>query len=55
MTEEILEFHEIEKMYYQFKISSRKNNATVPKLQRIQDSMKQFKNPVCKITVEEQS
>jgi|SaaInlV_200m_DNA_6_1039755.scaffolds.fasta_scaffold02125_8 hypothetical protein len=55
MTVEILEYHELEKLHYKSKISSRKNDTTVPKLQRSLDSMKQFKNQICKIIVEEQS
>jgi|APSaa5957512535_1039671.scaffolds.fasta_scaffold17455_1 hypothetical protein len=53
MTGIILEFYELEKIYYQCKISSRKNDSITPKLKRILDAMKKSQNPVCTITVEE--
>ncbi len=55
MTGIILEFHELKRIYDYLKITSKKNDATLPKIKPVTHSMVQSKNPPCKIIAEEQS
>jgi|APSaa5957512535_1039671.scaffolds.fasta_scaffold05881_5 hypothetical protein len=55
MTGIILEFYEVKRIYDYLKISSKKNDTTLPKTKSIIQSLEQCNNPVCKIIVEDKS
>ena len=52
---EILNHHEIKRIYDYLNISSKKNDTTLPKIKRILGYMNNSNLPVCKIIAEEKS
>ncbi len=55
MTGIILEFYELKRIWNYLKISTKKNDTTLPKIKEILDSMEKHNRPVCKIVVENSS